>query len=87
MPAFRRTLLHLAAKIKWRMTSTRAALRDVQPAVGRDDLGDARAATRPSRLAGLTTDEVPAVMILAPWLVCALIAWFMWWYWQRQKRK
>jgi hypothetical protein len=25
-------------------------------------------------------------MFLAPWLVCALIAWFMWWYWQRQKR-
>jgi len=28
-----------------------------------------------------------AVMSLAPWLVAALIAWFMWWYWQRQNRK
>ena len=28
-----------------------------------------------------------AVMFLAPWLVCALLAWCMWWYWQRQKRK
>lgn len=28
-----------------------------------------------------------AVMALAPWLVAALLAWFMWWYWQRQKRK
>ena len=27
------------------------------------------------------------VMFLAPWLICALFAWFMWWYWQRQKRK
>jgi len=27
------------------------------------------------------------MMFLAPWLVCALFAWFMWWYWQRQKRK
>ena len=25
-------------------------------------------------------------MFLAPWLVCALLAWLMWWYWQRQKR-
>jgi hypothetical protein len=28
-----------------------------------------------------------AVMFLAPWLVCALFAWVMWWVWERQKRK
>ena len=31
--------------------------------------------------------EADPVMFLAPWLVCALLAWCMWWYWQRQKRK
>ena len=69
------------------MTQRELRCETMQPAEGCNDLVDARAASRPSRLAGLTTDEVPAVMFLAPWLVCALIAWFMWWYWQRQKRK
>ena len=35
----------------------------------------------------LAADDDEAVMSLAPWLVCALLAWCMWWYWQRQKRK
>jgi len=28
-----------------------------------------------------------AVMFLAPWLVCALLAWLMWWLWERHKRR
>ena len=41
----------------------------------------------PHRLAALRGRELDPVMFLAPWLVCALLAWCMWWYWQRQKRK
>jgi len=26
-------------------------------------------------------------MFLAPWLICALLAWVMWWLWERQKRR
>ena len=64
-----------------------ASLRDVQSEEG---------ARRSRRHSGqppgpqgsrLTTDDVGAVLFLAPWLICALLAWCMWWYWQRLKRK
>jgi hypothetical protein len=32
-------------------------------------------------------ERARAVMFLAPWLVCALLAWFMWWLWEKQKRR
>jgi membrane protein DedA with SNARE-associated domain len=28
-----------------------------------------------------------AMMVFAPLLVCALLAWVMWWLWERQKRR
>jgi hypothetical protein len=31
-------------------------------------------------------ERAGAVMALAPLLVCALLAWFMWLYWHRKKR-
>jgi hypothetical protein len=36
-------------------------------------------------LSGLVGLERAGVMFLAPWLVCALLAWFMWWFWQKRK--
>ena len=47
----------------------------------------ALAVRAPHRLAAPLGREVHPVMFLAPWLVCAMLAWCMWWYWQRQKRK
>jgi hypothetical protein len=32
-------------------------------------------------------DGRKTMMFLAPWLICALLAWFMWWLWDRQKRR